>query len=201
MPFFGWRLTENFSLYLPLLCQNRVHQNDPSFSSGRRDFSLFFPIKHFSNWLKKKYIILIILLVFSIKNQKFPLWGYMGQFGAVSGGTGLIEIYAHFTKLYFYPYRFQFYTGYSSLPNRGIPRNAHHDALPGFRSFLPWNFTIHHDVSFQSMPNHDGKYFLLFFFFFLKSSQKSIWVHRKNFTKKIVKKSCHMISFMVYCSK
>ena len=36
----------------------------------------------------------------------------MGQFGAVSGGTGLIEIYAHFTKLYFYPYRFQFYTGY-----------------------------------------------------------------------------------------
>ncbi|WP_444190153.1 hypothetical protein, partial [Dialister succinatiphilus] len=48
MPFFGWRLTENFFLS-PLLCQNRVHQNGPSFSSGRRDFSLFFPIKHFSN--------------------------------------------------------------------------------------------------------------------------------------------------------
>ena len=68
-----------------------------------------FPIKYFSRKLKKKYIILIFSCIFSIWNGKFPLWGYLGQFGPVSGGTGLIEIYAFFTGMDFYTLMICFY--------------------------------------------------------------------------------------------
>gem|GEM_PF-7027204 len=68
-----------------------------------------FPIKYFSRKPKKKYIILIFSHIFSICNGKFPLWGYLRQFGPVSGGTGLIEIYAFFTKMNFYTLPICFY--------------------------------------------------------------------------------------------
>lgn len=173
MPFFGWRLTENFFLS-PLLCQNRVHQNGPSFSSGRRDFSLFFPIKHFSNWLKKKYIILIILLVFSIKNQKISpvrLYGAIwGCFRRHKANRNLRPFY----KIVFLSISVSIlYRIFIPAKSRNSP-----ECPPWRPSGVSFIFTMKfHNTSWCIIPIHAKPWWQAFFAIFLLFPQKFSKVH------------------------